>query len=147
MEIRSSLGRLLFISIFLFIGFNLLSTPINYTTKLDKAVTSLKPFLQTNLGFELPVETIMLNSKVILQGIGALSVIGGVAAALKQKVGILMLLMLTLVGVVAAVVDTSPIQKGEYLLKLLKTVGVLGGVILLYTHGRAEADQDKDKQD
>jgi hypothetical protein len=85
MQIRPSLGRLLFISIFFFVGFNLLSTPLNYTSKLDKAVTSLKPFLQTNVGFELPVEDISLNSKVILQGIGALSVIAGIGAALGRR--------------------------------------------------------------
>jgi hypothetical protein len=52
-------------------------------------------------------------------------------------------MMLTLIGVVAAVLDTTPTQKGEYLLKLLMTFGVLGGVILLSIHGRAEADHDK----
>mmetsp|Transcript_14728 Transcript_14728/g.27286 ORF Transcript_14728/g.27286 Transcript_14728/m.27286 type:complete len:151 (+) Transcript_14728:1747-2199(+) len=150
MELRHLAGRLLLISVFVFAGYNLLASPQTYATKLHKVSAALDPVLKAKLGVELPLEDIKLNSKIILQGAGALSLLGAVGTVRNSSLGIFLLVLLTLAASIAELplLYTEPAQKNAHLLSLLKTLGVLGGLIILYTQsGAKEEDKKKTKND
>lgn len=147
MEYRYLVGRLLVISIFVFVGYGLITTPSKYEGKLGKAAEKLSPLLKSEFGLEIPTEDIKLNAPIILQTTGALALVGALGVSQKSSLGVLVLVALTLVASLAElpVLYSNLEQKRIHTLNLLKTLGVLGSLLILYTskpHPKEEIQED-----
>jgi hypothetical protein len=133
MEIKCFAGRLLLVSVFVFVGYSLLTSPQSVNPKLYKLTVTLNLVLKEMVGVSLPLDDIKLNSKVVLQVIGALAIIGAIGAVQRHRVGVGLLVLLTLLCALAelSLLWTEQSQRGGHLLSLMKSLGVLGGLVLL----------------
>lgn len=145
---KRRVARLLLVLVFVYVGFNCLVFPQPYVTKLNKVVVALDPLLKDSFYIELPLETIKTYSKVLLQALGGLALVGALGTLRLSKLGILLLVSLSVVAVLAElpVLYTEPAQRSAHLLSLLKSLGVLGGLGLLYTQHYAMPEDVKPKE-
>jgi hypothetical protein len=145
MEYRHLAGTLLVISIFVLVGVDLIRTPLPHISTLNKAAISLHPLLKERVGLELPLESIKSNSTTILQALGSLAIVGAIGALWKNKLALLLLTTLTLLAALTElpILYAEPLQKKVHFLNLLKTLGVLGGLILLFSQTKAARPRQK----
>jgi hypothetical protein len=139
MEYRHLVGTLLVVSVFVLVGVDLIRTPLTHISTLNKVALSLHPFLKAKVGLELPLESIKSNSTTILQALGTLAILGAIGTLWRNKLALVLLTTMTLL---AALTDlptlyAEPLQKKALLLNLLKTLGVLGGLMLIFTQPKA----------